>query len=293
MPLSPQAVTDRVIAFREGLKEAGRPEGPDLSLEFRWAQGRYDRLPELARELVDRRVDLILAGTSAAALAAKAATATIPIVFTAVGGDPVRLGLVSSFNRPGGNITGISTISTTLIPKRLELLRELVPTATTIAVLLNPSNPNSDRTTREMASVAELLGRKLVIAFVATDLDFDAAFAKITSERAGALLVDSDAFFLAQRYRISVLAARHVLPAVYELRDYAAAGGLMSYGPNNNDAYRQAAVYVARILRGEKPADLPIMQPTRFELVINLQAAKSLGIDVPPTLLATADEVIE
>jgi ABC-type uncharacterized transport system substrate-binding protein len=291
--LSAQALPDRVAAFRDALRESGYFEGRDLEIEFRWAQGQYDRLPELARELISRRVAAIVAATTAAAVAAKAATSTVPIVFVGVGGDPVKLGLVRSLNRPGDNITGVSILTIALVPKRLELLRELVPTAATMAALVNPSNPNAEVTMSELTSAASALGRRLVIATAATEADLDMAFAKFVEERAGALLVDADPFFAAQRYRLTGLATRYALPAVYEFRDYPAAGGLMSYGPNNNDSYRQAALYIIRILKGEKPADLPVTQPTQFKLVINLQSAKVLGLDVPPTLLARADEVIE
>jgi putative ABC transport system substrate-binding protein len=291
--LSPRAIADRVAAFREGLTEAGYVDGRDLDIEFRWAQGQYDRLPDLARELVARRVAAIVSGSTAAALAAKAATATIPIIFTGVGGDPVKLGLVRTLNRPESNVTGVSILSIALVPKRLELLRELAPTATTIAALVNPTNPNTEVTMAEMTSAAHALGRKLIVATAGRETDFETIFARFAEERVGGLLLDADPFFTAQRYRLVALATRHALPAIYSNRDFAAAGGLMSYGPNYTDAYRQAAVYTARILKGEKPADLPVTQPTKFELVINLQTAKALGLEVPPTLLARADEVIE
>jgi putative ABC transport system substrate-binding protein len=292
-PQSLQAVADRVAAFREGLKDGGYVEGRDLDIEFRWGEGRYDRLPDLARELVGRRVTAIVTGATPAALAAKAATSTIPIVFTGVGADPVKVGLVPSLSRPGSNVTGVSILTIDLVPKRLELLRELAPAATTIAALVNPTNPNAEVTTRDMTSAAGSLGRKLVVAKAATEADIQTAFSKFAQERADALLVDADSFFLAQRYRLVALTARHALPAIYEFREFASTGGLMSYGPNANASYRQAAAYVTRILKGEKPADLPVTQPTKFELVINLQTANALGFDVPATLLARADEVIE
>jgi putative ABC transport system substrate-binding protein len=290
--LSGQAVAGRVAAFREGLNQGGLTEGRDFQVEFRWADGRYDRLPGLVRELAGRAT-VIVAGSTPAALAAKEATRTIPIVFTGVGGDPVKLGLVPSLNRPGHNITGISVLSIAIVPKRLELLREMVPTATTIAALVNPSNPNAEITVPEMTSAAKALRLKLVVATARVERDIEAAFAKYAEEQAGALLVDADPFFLAQRYRLVTLAARNALPAIYEFREFVAASGLVSYGPNANDAYRQAGLYTARILKGAKPTDLPVTQPTTFELVINLQTAQALGLTVPPTLLARADEVIE
>jgi putative ABC transport system substrate-binding protein len=286
--------TGRMPAFREGLAKVGYIDGRDVVIEFRGAEGQYDRLPELARDLVGRRAAVILAATTPAALAAKHATSTIPIVFDGVGGDPVKLGLVASFNRPGGNVTGISILTVPLVVKRLQLLHDLVPTVTTAGVLLNPDNPNSEVTRQELPAAAAVLGQKLVISTARTGADLDGAVASLVEQGARALLVGADPLFSTnQRELLATLAARHRLPAIYEGRDNVMAGGLIGYGPTFNDSVRQAAGYVARILRGEKPADLPVMQPTKFELVINLKTAKTLGLDVPPMLLAIADEVIE
>jgi putative tryptophan/tyrosine transport system substrate-binding protein len=290
--LSAQAVAARVAAFRDGVKEGGLAEGRDVTLEFRWAEGEYDRLPGLANELATRAT-VIVAGSTPAARAAKAATQTIPIVFTGVGGDPVKLGLVPSLNRPGNNITGISLLSIALVPKRLELLRELAPKARTIGALVNPTNPNAEITVPELTSAAKTLGINLALATAKSEREVATAFAKFAEQRAGGVVVDSDPFFLAQRYRLVTLAARYNFPAIYEVREFIAAGGLISYGPNTDDAYHQAGLYTARILKGTKPGDLPVTQPTKFELAINLQTAKALDVEVPATLLARADEVIE
>jgi putative ABC transport system substrate-binding protein len=282
-----------LIAFRRGLNETGYVEHRNVGIEYRWAGGQYDRLPAFAADLVRRQVSVIVAtGSSAPALAAKAATATIPIVF-ATGGDPVKLGLVSSFNRPGSNVTGVSFLVNALGTKRLELLHELVPAATAIGYLVNPTNPNAQSETSDVQAAARMLGLQLHVENASDDREIDAAFPRFVQQRVGALYVAGDAFFLARRDHLSALAARHALPASYSVRDNVVAGGLMSYGTSIIDAFRQAGVYAGRVLKGEKPADLPVMQPTKFEFVINLKTAKALGLDVPAKLLALTDEVIE
>ena len=291
--LTHQAVAKRVPAFHQGLREAGYDDGRDFKIEYRWAEGRYDRLPGLARELVDRQVSVIVAGSTVAAVAAKAATSQLPIVFAGVGGDPVKLGLVSSFNRPGGNVTGFTILTATLGTKRLEILTEMAPAASTIGALVNPSNPNSEVTLRELPKAAATLGRKLVFSPVRSAADVSPALQALVDQKVEALLVDADPSFMTYLKQISSLAAKHACPAIFEFRDFPDAGGLMSYGPNNNDTYRQAGGYVARILRGESPADLPVQAPTRYEMIINLRTARAIGITVPPMLLARADEVIE
>ncbi len=289
---TPEAFTEIVSGFRRGLKESGYVEGQNLTVEFRWAENQYDRLPALAAELVRRPVAAILAA-GGAPLAAKAATATIPIVFVMGEGDPVELGLVASLDRPGGNITGITPITSVLGPKRLELLHHMVPTVGVVAILVNPNFPDTAIQEREAQSAARLLGLQLHVLRAATEGDLDAAFAAISQLRAGALLVGNDTYFNSRREWIAALAARHKVPAIYSFRDYAVAGGLMSYGPSLVDSHRQAGIYIGRILMGEKPADLPVMRPTKFEFVINLKTAKALGLDVPPMLLALSDEAIE
>jgi putative tryptophan/tyrosine transport system substrate-binding protein len=275
----------RVLGFRQGLKDAGFIDGENVAIEYRWADNQLDRLPTLAAELAQRRVAVIATGGFPSTFAAKAATATIPIVFV-VAEDPVRLGLVASLARPGGNLTGINFFSGELAAKRLELLREVVPVAVRIAVLVNPTNPTyTESILRDVAAAAP--------AKASTNEEIDAAFSTMARERADALFVLADSFFATRRVHLAILAARHAVPVAYGQRAYAEAGGLMSYGTNLDDARRQVGVYTGRILKGEKPADLPVLQPTKFELVINLQTAKTLGITVPPTLLARADEVIE
>ena len=282
-----------VESFRRGLGETGFIEGQNVAIEFRWAEGQYDRLPALADDLVRRRVAVIVAtGGDASGRAAKAATATIPIVFTS-GGDPVREGLVASFNRPGGNATGVNLLLTAIEGKRLELLREMVPTAALIAVLLNSGNAGFDSQVNDVQAAARSAGQQLHILRASNDGEIDAAFAAAAELRVGALLVASDPFFNSRRERLAELASRYAIPAIYELREYAAAGGLMSYGINLAEAYRLVGVYTGRILKGDKPAELPVQQLTKFEFIINLKAAKALGIEVPPGLLARADEVIE
>jgi putative tryptophan/tyrosine transport system substrate-binding protein len=278
-----------LTAFLRGLRESGYVEGENVAIEYRWAQDHYDRLPDLAADLIRRRVAMIAAIDTAAAIAAKAATTTVPVVF-ASGGDPVREGLVASLSRPGGNVTGVSLLSWPLTPKRLELLRELVPTATIIGVLVNPNAPNTELESREIQAAARAIGQQIRILSATTEREIDAAFASVTQHGVGALVIGADAFFDSRRDLAVALAAQYEVPTIYS---FAAPGGLISYGASIPDGYRQAGIYVGRILKGEKPADLPILQPTKFELVINTKTAKALGLTVPPTLVAIADEVIE
>lgn len=291
--VSPDTVTHAVAAFRQGLKETGYIEGQNLAIEYRWAEGHNDRLPELAADLVQHQVAVIVAtGGGASALAVKAATTTIPTVFSSAT-DPVQLGLVASFNRPGGNVTGIYVMTNSLEAKRLGLLHELVQNAATIAVLVNPSTPGAENQLMEAQSAARTVARQIHILNASSERDIETAFATLAQVRAEALLVAADPFFNGQREQLVALAARYAIPAIYEFREFAAAGGLMSYGISLADAYRQIGIYTGRILKGAKPSDLPVMQPTRFELIINLKTAKALGLTVPPTLLTQADEVIE
>jgi putative tryptophan/tyrosine transport system substrate-binding protein len=290
---SPGEAASAVEAFRQGLGETSYVEGKNVSIEYRWAEGRYDRLPALAAELVGRQVAVIAAtGGEASGLAAKAATATIPIVFT-MGGDPVELGLVLGLNNPGGNVTGVTFIVGDIATKRLGLLRQLVPNATTITTLINPNYPATSAEVRDVQAGARSLGLQINVLNASTSQEIDAALATFVSKRPDALFVGGDPFLLGQRDQIVSLAARHAVPTTYPQREYVDAGGLMSYGTSVPNGYRQAGVYTGRILHGAKPSELPVLQPTKLELTINLRTAKTLGLDVPPNLLAIADEVIE
>ena len=279
-------------AFRQGLKDSGYVEGENVTIIYRWAEGQSDRFPALATELLHKRVAVIAAFGNSAALAAKAATTAIPIVFSS-GEDPVRLGLVASLAQPGGNVTGINTFATELAAKRLELLREMVPAATRVAVLVSPNAVTSEPTVRDMSAGVRAMGLQVQVLNADTSREIEAAFARLARERSDALFVASNPFFHSRRVQIVQLAARHAIPTTYAQRDFPEIGGLMSYGASVTDAYRQVAVYTARILKGTKPADLPVVQSTKIELVINLPTARALGLEVPPTLLAAADEVIE
>jgi putative ABC transport system substrate-binding protein len=290
---TPESNVSAVAAFRKGLSEMGFIEGRNLAIEFRWAQNIRDRLPELAADLVRRQVAVIATPRSAlGAVAAKALTTTIPIVFS-TGADPVQLGLVASLNRPGGNVTGFNDMTIELVPKRLGLLHQLLPRAARVAVILTHGFVFRDRVTKDAQSAAAAIGKPVDFLFAETDRDVDAAFAEMVQKRIDAFLVPEDVVFVDRQTQIVTLAARHALPAIYDTRAWAAGGGLMSYGPFVNDQARQAGIYTGRILKGEKPADLPVAQATRFEFVINLATARAIGIEVPPTLLALADEVIE
>jgi ABC-type uncharacterized transport system substrate-binding protein len=290
---SPDAYTDRVRAFRQGLRDAGYVEGDNVAIEYRWAEGQYDRLPALAAELVRRQVAVIVAAPTISALAAKSAIATIPIVFT-VGDDPVKLGLVSSLARPGGNLTGVNFFGAEVVSKRLELLRELIPGVRRLAVLVNPSNAMiSEAIVRDVEAAARGMGVQVQVFNAGTSREIDAAFANLVRERSDAVFIGGDAFFTSRRVQLATLAARYMIPSSFSQREVTEAGGLMSYAANIRDTFRQAGVYVGRILKGAKPADLPVVQSTKFELVINAQTARILGITVPDKLLVAADEVIE
>jgi len=291
-PTLPDANADRLRAFRQGLKDTDYVEGENVAIIYRWAGGGYDRLPVLAAELVRRPVAVIAATDTAAAIAAKAATTTIPIVF-GVAQDPVGLGLIASLSRPGGNATGVNFFVAELGSKQLGLLHDLIPAAARVGLLVDPNAPTTESAMRDVAAAASAIGLQVDVVQASDSREIESAFATLIRNRADALLVGPGAFFVSRRLQLAILAARHALPAVYNVREYAEAGGLMSYGTNARDAYREIGVYVGRILKGAKPADLPVVQSTKFELVINLPTARALGLEVPPTLLARADEVIE
>ena len=288
---SPDSSAPSVTGFRQGLSETGYVEGQSVVIEYRWAEGRYDRLPALAANLVDLRVDVIVASGSTAPRAAKNATSAIPIVFA--GGDPVAGGLVASFARPGGNLTGFSLMVGELMPKRLELLSDLIPQARSIALLVNPNSASTERTIRDLQEAARAKGVQLIILKAGTESEIEGAFGSLVERQAHALLVGADPFFNSRREQLVALASRHAVPAIYEWREFVTSGGLISYGPSLTSIYRQLGIYAGRIVKGAKPADLPVQQPTTFELVVNLKTAKALGLTVPQTILARADEVIE
>jgi putative ABC transport system substrate-binding protein len=290
---SPNAAPRNLAAFRDGLNAAGYAEDRNVAIEYRWADFQYDRLPKLAADLVQRKVTVIVAtGVTASPLAAKAVTAIVPIVFL-TGGDPVKLGLVSNFNRPEGNLTGVSWLANTLLPKRLELFHELVPDAKTIGYLINPANPNAVAEMADVRAAAGALRVQVLVANASSESDIDAAFAGFVQARVNALLVGGDPLFVNRRVQLAVLAARHAMPTCNDDRLAVEAGGLMSYGASVADAYRQVGIYTGRVVKGERPGDLPVQQAVKIELVLNLKTAKTLGLQVPAKLLALADEVIE
>jgi putative ABC transport system substrate-binding protein len=288
---SPRPAAPFVAAFHQGLSDTGYVEGQSVAIDYRGAEGRYDRLPALAADIVGRNVDVIMAWSDVAALAVKSATATIPIVFVA--GDPVAVGLVASLAHPGGNLTGVSILTIELIPKRFELLSELVPQAKSIALLVNPNNAYAERVIRDVQETARAKGLQLHILTAGTEGEFQTAFASLVQLQAGALLVSPDTFFVSRREQLAALAARSEVPAIYEWREFTTAGGLISYGTSLIGIYRQAGIYVGKILKGAKPTDLPVERPTKFELVINLKTAKALGLTVPQSILIRANKVIE
>jgi len=290
---SPDLWANLVRALQQGLHETGHVEGQNVTIEYRWAEGQYDRLPSLAADLVQHKVAVIHATDTPAALAAKAATSTVPIVFT-TGGDPIKLGLVASLRRPGGNVTGVTSLSVEVGPKRLELARELFPGATTVALLVNPANPLAATVSKDSQAVADTLGVRLHVLHASTEADFEAAFATAAQLRAAALVISTaDPLFNSHAAQLGALALRHSVPAIYQLREFATAGGLMSYTGSIRDSSRLAGVYTGRILKGEKPGELPVQQSTKVELIINLKTARALGLTVPLPLLGRADEVIE
>jgi putative ABC transport system substrate-binding protein len=288
----PDRSADVLSPLRQGLSETGYVEGRSVAIEYRWAEDQYDRLPALAADLVRRPVVLIAAVGASAAAAAKAATTTIPIIFN-MGVDPVDRGFVASLNRPGGNLTGVSNLNVGLEQKRLELMHEVIPTAMIIALLVNPTNPLAETNTSDVQAAARILGRQLHVLHASTERDFDTVFATLVRVRAGGLVIGNDGLFINRREQLGALTVRHAVPAIYFNREFAAAGGLMSYGSNFADSYRQLGVYTGRILKGEKPADLPVQQSTKVELIINLKTAKALDLTIPLPLLGRADEVIE
>jgi putative ABC transport system substrate-binding protein len=290
---SPAPYATFVAAFRQGLKDAGYVEGANVAIEFRWAEGLYTRLPVLASDLLRHQVDVVVAaGGNAPALAVKAATAMVPIVFIS-GGDPTKAGLVASLNRPGGNVTGVNLIFTELVPKRLELLHELVPNAARIAALVNPNYPDIDLQRRELQEAAGAIRRSIRVLNASSEREIDAVLASLGQQRTDALLVANDPFFLSRRDQIVRLAARHAIPTIYSESEYVEGGGLMSYGPSLTEAFRQGGIYSAKILDGAKPADLPVLRPTKFEFAINLKTARAIGLTIPQTLLLRADQIIE
>jgi len=292
-PASPQSYARPLSAFLKGLGETGYVDGHNVAIEYRWAEGRNDRLPAMVADLVHRQVAVIAATSTSAALAAKAANTTIPIVFE-MGDDPVRLGLVASLNQPGGNVTGVTQTNVEVAPKRLQLLHEVIPTARVMVLLVNPADPAlAEMTTKEVQAAARTLGLELHVLNASTERDFDAVFAKLIQLRAGGLVIGGGPFLISRNEQLAALAARHAVPTIFQYREFAVAGGLLSYGSDITDSYRLAGVYTGRILKGDKPADLPVQQATKVEMIINLKTAKALGINVPNTLIGRADEVIE